>query len=299
MEEVSHLGVVEEPASAADAVRDVRAPEGRLDEGNLRVRPSQHRLRRPRPAGTVVVVHGPSDAVRLVDVGAVADHHRDGAVGPMGLQRMRRRSPSARQHRRGRTQDLRRGPVRVLQRHDLGAGVLFGEVQEVRRIGAVPAVDGLVRVAHHREVGSIAEPRPQQPLLERVDVLVLVDEQVPEPPPLGGGERSGRRRSHRRIAPGGRRSRPRRACACRPRSAGTTRPPARVRPGVGDRPGPMPATYRSGGTRRARAHSISAARSEGETRVVPPRMRPRILPLRSSSVGAAWPDDAQRVRNCA
>ena len=45
-----------------------------------------------------------------------------------------------------------------------------------------------LRVAHHAEVGPLAAPAPQQPELERVDVLELVDEEVPEPPALRGGE---------------------------------------------------------------------------------------------------------------
>jgi hypothetical protein len=67
--------------------------------------------------------------------------------------------------------------------------VVGGEVEQVRGVGAVPAVDRLVGISHHGQVGPVAEPGAQQPLLERVDILVLVYEQVAEPPALGGRER--------------------------------------------------------------------------------------------------------------
>ena len=67
---------------------------------------------------------------------------------------------------------------------------MFGtEADEERGVGAVPAVDRLMRVAHDAEVGAVALRCPQQPVPQRVHVLDSSDEEVPEPPPLGGGER--------------------------------------------------------------------------------------------------------------
>ena len=43
-------------------------------------------------------------------------------------------------------------------------------------------------VAHHEHVPPVAAPRLEQPELQRVDVLELVDEEVAEAPALGGGE---------------------------------------------------------------------------------------------------------------
>ncbi len=60
------------------------------------------------------------------------------------------------------------------------------EAVEVAGVGSVPAVDGLVGVADDEQVVAVAQPPPQQPVLQRVDVLELVDEQVPEAPALGG-----------------------------------------------------------------------------------------------------------------
>jgi hypothetical protein len=61
-------------------------------------------------------------------------------------------------------------------------------VGEVAGVGAVPGVDGLVRVADDAQVVRSPSQASQQVELERVDVLELVDEEVPEAPVLGGGE---------------------------------------------------------------------------------------------------------------
>ncbi len=65
------------------------------------------------------------------------------------------------------------------------------EAAQVVGVGTVPAVDGLVGVTHHAEVVSATQPGIQQGELERVDVLELVDVEVPEAPPLGIGEQLG------------------------------------------------------------------------------------------------------------
>jgi hypothetical protein len=64
-----------------------------------------------------------------------------------------------------------------------------GEVDQQAGVGAVPAVDGLVGVAHEAEVGLVAEQEGDEAELGRVQVLRLVDEEVAVPPPAGLGER--------------------------------------------------------------------------------------------------------------
>ena len=89
---------------------------------------------------------------------------------------------------RGRRQDLGARAVAAPQPHDRGPGVVDGDVAQPAGVGTVPLVDGLVRVAHHAQVGPAAPPRLEQRQLQRVDVLHLVHEQVPEAPPLDLGE---------------------------------------------------------------------------------------------------------------
>ncbi len=80
----------------------------------------------------------------------------------------------------GRGEHVGARAVVLLQLHDPGAGEVLVEVEDVADVGAPPAVDGLVVVAHHAHVGLGPAQEPEQPVLGRVRVLELVDEQVPE-----------------------------------------------------------------------------------------------------------------------
>ena len=51
-----------------------------------------------------------------------------------------------------------------------------------RVVGAVPSIDRLARVADQTDVGTSASPRLEQRVLQRVEVLRLVDEEVTESP---------------------------------------------------------------------------------------------------------------------
>ena len=105
-------------------------------------------------------------------------------------------------------EDLRRGSVVVLELDRVAAGEEAVEVGEVAGVGAVPGIDGLVRVADDAQVGVGPEPLREQVELQRVDVLELVDEQVAEPPASGGGVDGVDRRGPAPRAGAGRRSRP-------------------------------------------------------------------------------------------
>ena len=142
----------------------------------------------------------PRDAVRELVPARVGDH--GGFLGVVVEGRDRGR-PIGDAHGAGRiTLDARRGPERrfrggddrvggpvvVRQRDGSAAGEVPGEVVERRRVGARERVDRLRTVTDDGQVGAVAEPRPQQPRLERRRVLELVDEEVAEPPALGGCE---------------------------------------------------------------------------------------------------------------
>ena len=84
----------------------------------------------------------------------------------------------ARDHRVGGVEDELRRAVVLLQLHDRGVGIVALEVEDVAHVGAAPAVDGLVVVAHHAEVAVLLRERLDPQVLGAVGVLVLVDEQV-------------------------------------------------------------------------------------------------------------------------
>ena len=75
----------------------------------------------------------------------------------------------------GQREHLRRAAVVLAQAHDARAGVSVREGGQVLGAGAGEAVDRLVGVADDAQVAPIAQPQPQQVLLEPVRVLVLVD----------------------------------------------------------------------------------------------------------------------------
>ncbi len=185
-EQVAHVGIVEQAAGPADAVGDAGPAERELEHRGLGVGADQHGLGGPRAPGPVVVAHGAGDPVGLVGVGPEPDD--DGHRPVLAVRPQRGAPPASGEDRGGDREDLGRRAVRVAQLDHLGARVVLGEAGEEPGVGAVPAVDRLVGVADHAQVGPVAQPGPQEALLERVDVLVLVDEQVAEAPVLGGGD---------------------------------------------------------------------------------------------------------------
>ena len=89
----------------------------------------------------------------------------------------------------GRHRDhLGRAAVVLVQPDDRGAPQDVGQTIEQRGVGAVEPVDRLVGVADHEEVGLVGQHGGQQAELGRVDVLHLVDEQMPGAPADGVGE---------------------------------------------------------------------------------------------------------------
>ena len=80
-----------------------------------------------------------------------------------------------------RRQNLRRGTV-VFHHHDgLHVWKDLVKIQQILDVRAAPGVDRLVRVAHDEEVAVIAAQHLHQLILQRVDILKLVDHDVFEP----------------------------------------------------------------------------------------------------------------------
>ena len=83
--------------------------------------------------------------------------------------------------------DLRRAAVVDGQPHDLDAGEAVLDIQQQRGVAAVEAVDRLRGIADEVQVVASGAEEIEQALLERVQVLRLVDEDVTEAPALGLG----------------------------------------------------------------------------------------------------------------
>ena len=88
----------------------------------------------------------------------------------------------------GGVQDGLAGAVVLLEVHDMGVGVVLAELEDVADVGSAEAIDGLVVVAHDRDVAVLRRQQVDEDVLRAVGVLVLVDEDVAEAiPPLGEG----------------------------------------------------------------------------------------------------------------
>ena len=84
--------------------------------------------------------------------------------------------------------DLGRTPVVHRQPDDLDAGKASLDVDEQGRVGAVESVDRLRRVTDEEEIVASGTEDVDELMLERVEVLGLVDEDVAEPPSERVGE---------------------------------------------------------------------------------------------------------------
>ncbi len=83
-------------------------------------------------------------------------------------------------HLPGGGEDIAGGAVVLLQFDDLGIGEVLVEFQNDAGIGAPPAIDGLVIIAHDTEVAVFLREQRDEPVLSEVDVLVFIHQEVAE-----------------------------------------------------------------------------------------------------------------------
>ena len=79
------------------------------------------------------------------------------------------------------TQDPLGAAVVLLQSHDLDVAEVPLELQDVADRRAPPAINRLVGIAGHRQVGIVDRQGPDNGVLSQIGVLVLVDQDVAEP----------------------------------------------------------------------------------------------------------------------
>ena len=83
-------------------------------------------------------------------------------------------------HRVRGSEDRVRRAIVLLEGHDLGAGEVALELEDVADVRSAKRVDRLIRVADDEEVAVLLGEQLEQAVLRMVGVLVLVDEDVPE-----------------------------------------------------------------------------------------------------------------------
>lgn len=131
----------------------------------------------------------PGDDRRCLVVGVLAADHGDGRPVRSRRRRRRRLDPGGDEDVDADVEHLRAASVVRRQPDDLDPVESFAHLGEQRRIGSVEPVDRLRRIAHEEEIVVAAPEELDDPVLERVEILRLVDEQVTVPP----GDRLGER----------------------------------------------------------------------------------------------------------
>ena len=79
---------------------------------------------------------------------------------------------------RGGGENMSGRAVIALEPHDLRAGKILLETQDVLDLGAAPAIDALIVVADAADIVAPLRDQPQPQILRGVGVLIFVDENI-------------------------------------------------------------------------------------------------------------------------
>ncbi len=178
---LAHLRAVEEALRAAQLVGDPGVGQGLLIGLRLGVRPEEDGDLGGRYARVDELADAAGGALglgRLVRVLGVDGLRSRGALGDQLQPVVGGPAAGLGEQAVGQVDDLRGGAVVADQLDDGGAGVAGAEVEQMVGGCSRERVDRLAGVADHAQVVAVPEPQLQQALLERADVLVLVDDEV-------------------------------------------------------------------------------------------------------------------------
>ena len=179
---------------SGDLVRHVLLAQLLLEDLRLMVAAVEDRIVGVTGAMVEAMRHEAAhDAFRLGLVIGRGRHANRIAMATLAPQLLLEQFRIARDQGVRRAQDAHGGPVVLLELHHVERGKVLGQRRQIVDRRAAPAVDRLVIVADDGERGAFADQKPDEPVLRRIDVLVLVDEQIAAAlPPLRrhGGVRS-------------------------------------------------------------------------------------------------------------
>ncbi|MEA3219929.1 MAG: hypothetical protein OZX49_01025 [Immundisolibacter sp.] len=181
---IANLGPVEEALAAVHAVLDAPHHERFLEGTRLGIGAVQDGRFGARVAGGgpgLDLLDHEAGLVLLVVGGVQADRFAAAGVGPQVLAQA---LAVVGDQGIGGGQDGAGGAVVLFQADDLDVRELALELAHVLHLGAAPAVDGLVVVADREQAGVRPGEVAQPGVLQGVGVLELVDQDVPEAPPV-------------------------------------------------------------------------------------------------------------------
>ncbi|EMH76398.1 hypothetical protein EHI8A_126200 [Entamoeba histolytica HM-1:IMSS-B] len=178
---VLDLGALEESQTAIDAIGDLLAQQRLFQHPGLGVGAVEDGHLAAPGALLELAFDGLDDVARLVvlvEAGIEGDGLAFTGIGP---QLLAEAAEVVGDQAVGGLEDGVGGAVVLLQADDLGREVLV-ELLDVLDLGAAPAIDGLVVVAHHHEAGAILGEVLEPGVLDGVGVLEFVHQQVLEAP---------------------------------------------------------------------------------------------------------------------
>ena len=175
------MQLLEDAHAARDAERHAAAREGHLDVDRRVVRAVEDR---DVLVGDAVLPHRVHEAQDRLGLGApvvdAVEARLRGGAGAEGPQRLLELVPHVLHHAVRNVEDRRQRAVVALQLDDPAAVPARGEVHDVLELRAAPRVDALEVVAHDHDVAVLRGEEVRELRLDRVRVLVLVDEDVQE-----------------------------------------------------------------------------------------------------------------------
>ena len=159
---------------------DVAAGEFHLERHGVVLGAEEHGLLLELRTLLAVREDALAEPLRLLVLVAAGGEDRAPAVGPVGPELFVAALGGLGDERVGGGQDGRRGAVVPRERRDVGAGEALLEVEDVAHRGGAEAVDGLRVVPDAGDAGAVGPQQADDVGLQRVGVLVLVDEDVVE-----------------------------------------------------------------------------------------------------------------------
>ena len=171
---------LDEPQAAVLVEGDVAAGELHLERHGVVLRAEEHGLLLEQRALLAVLEDALAEPLRLLVLVAAGDEHGPAAVRALGPQVLVAALGGLGDERVGGGEDRRRAAVVLREGDDLGAGEALLEVEDVAHGGRAEGVDGLRVVADAGDAGAVRPQQADDVGLQRVGVLVLVDEHVVE-----------------------------------------------------------------------------------------------------------------------
>ena len=171
---------LEEALAAVHAVRQAGLHQLFFDRARLGVGAVQHGVVAGAAAVADPGLHAVDDEAGFVHFVVGGEQVDRLALAVGGPQLLAEAVGVVGDHRVGGGQDVAGGAVVLLELERARARVVLQEALHVLHLGAAPAVDGLVVVAHHEHFAGVAGQHAHEGVLDGVGVLELVHQQVPE-----------------------------------------------------------------------------------------------------------------------